>query len=56
VAVVVAFFVCWAPFHAQRLTALYVKHWTAEAMDIHSRLFYVSGQLMKFLYVKDTDN
>lgn len=45
VAVVVAFFVCWAPFHAQRLTSLYIKTWTPEEIEIHSKLFYVSGVL-----------
>ncbi|KAK3090125.1 hypothetical protein FSP39_009371 [Pinctada imbricata] len=45
VAVVVAFFLCWAPYHAQRLMTLYVKHWTPETMEFHSHLFYISGVL-----------
>lgn len=45
VAVVAAFFLCWAPFHAQRLMTLYTKHWTKEAMELHSHLFYISGVL-----------
>jgi len=43
VAVVVAFFLCWAPFHAQRLMTLYVKDWTMELIEMQSYLFYVSG-------------
>ncbi|XP_076078940.1 pyrokinin-1 receptor-like [Mytilus galloprovincialis] len=45
VAVVVAFFLCWAPFHAQRLMTLYTKNWTPETMELHSHLFYISGVL-----------
>ncbi|VDI37170.1 neuromedin U receptor 1 [Mytilus galloprovincialis] len=45
VAVVAAFFLCWAPFHAQRLMTLYTKHWTPETMEFHSHLFYISGVL-----------
>ncbi|XP_061169312.1 pyrokinin-1 receptor-like isoform X1 [Saccostrea echinata] len=45
VAVVVAFFLCWAPFHAQRLMTLYVKDWSPESMEFHSHLFYISGVL-----------
>ncbi|KAL3884207.1 hypothetical protein ACJMK2_030426 [Sinanodonta woodiana] len=45
VAVVVAFFVCWAPFHAQRLMTLYVKEWTPDLLELQSHLFYVSGVL-----------
>ena len=47
VAVVVAFFVCWAPFHAQRLMTLYIKNWTTELHEIHSHLFYVSGKVAR---------
>ncbi|XP_045198104.1 neuropeptides capa receptor-like isoform X2 [Mercenaria mercenaria] len=45
VAVVVAFFVCWAPFHAQRLLTVYNRHWTPLLFDVQSSLFYVSGVL-----------
>ncbi|XP_046365443.2 pyrokinin-1 receptor-like [Haliotis rufescens] len=47
VAVVVAFFICWAPFHAQRLMTLYIKHeqWTPDLLLVQSHLFYVSGVL-----------
>lgn len=45
VAVVVAFFLCWAPFHAQRLMTLYIKDWSPESMEFHSHLFYISGVL-----------
>ncbi|GFO40705.1 neuropeptide capa receptor [Plakobranchus ocellatus] len=47
VAVVVAFFVCWAPFHAQRLMTVYIRHdqWTPELLTLQSHLFYVSGIL-----------
>ncbi|RUS70776.1 hypothetical protein EGW08_021463, partial [Elysia chlorotica] len=47
VAVVVAFFVCWAPFHAQRLMTVYIKQdqWTPELLALQSHLFYVSGVL-----------
>ncbi|XP_064618343.1 LOW QUALITY PROTEIN: pyrokinin-1 receptor-like [Liolophura sinensis] len=53
VAVVVAFFVCWAPFHAQRFMTLYVKDWTKTLLEVQSQLFYVSGLL---LYVSSTVN
>ena len=45
VAVVVAFFVCWAPFHAQRLMTLYVPtpQWTDELLEAHKVLYYISG-------------
>ncbi|WAR06973.1 PK1R-like protein, partial [Mya arenaria] len=45
VAVVVAFFVCWAPFHAQRLLTVYNTDWTPRLLDFQSSLFYVSGVL-----------
>ena len=43
VAVVVAFVICWAPFHAQRLMTIYVAHWTDALLEIQSLLFYISG-------------
>ncbi|XP_060566310.1 pyrokinin-1 receptor-like [Ruditapes philippinarum] len=48
VAVVVAFFLCWAPFHAQRLMTLYIKTWTKQLIEVQSYLFYVSGVLYFF--------
>ncbi|KAK3098819.1 hypothetical protein FSP39_023369 [Pinctada imbricata] len=47
VAVVVAFFCCWAPFNAQRLMTSYIeqKDWTPLLMDIQGKLFYISGVL-----------
>ncbi|KAH3728463.1 hypothetical protein DPMN_054420 [Dreissena polymorpha] len=47
VAVVVAFFLCWAPFHAQRLMTLYIKsdEWTPFLMTIQTHLFLISGVL-----------
>merc|ERR1712178_124865 len=47
VAVVVAFFICWAPFHAQRLMTAFVPDdaWTPQLLEIQSALFYVSGVL-----------
>nr|BAF36977.1 diapause hormone receptor [Orgyia thyellina] len=48
VAVVVAFFICWAPFHAQRLVAIYgtTEHHLAKSPILHfvySFLTYISG-------------
>lgn len=43
VAVVVAFFCCWAPFNAQRLITSYVSEWTPLLFEIQSTLFYISG-------------
>ena len=45
VAVVVAFFICWAPFYAQRLMTVYIKddQWTDTLLEIQSLLFYISG-------------
>ncbi|WAR06771.1 CAPAR-like protein [Mya arenaria] len=42
---VVAFFICWAPFHAQRLLTIYNKNWTPLLLHIQSALFYISGVL-----------
>ena len=47
VAEVVAFFVCWAPFHAQRLWTIYMKreHWTLELLDLQNHVFFLSLSL-----------
>lgn len=49
VAVVTAFFVCWAPFHAQRLLAVYLSSAPEEAQDalfdFYRYLMYTSGML-----------
>ncbi|XP_023338062.1 neuropeptides capa receptor [Eurytemora carolleeae] len=42
VAVVVAFFLCWAPFHAQRLGYVYFKHTRTFGL-VNEYLFYISG-------------
>ncbi|XP_017770835.1 PREDICTED: uncharacterized protein LOC108558432, partial [Nicrophorus vespilloides] len=48
-AVVVAFFICWAPFHAQRLLAVYLATASPEAqaafLHIYTALMYISGVL-----------
>ncbi|RUS72872.1 hypothetical protein EGW08_019359, partial [Elysia chlorotica] len=50
VAVVIAFFVCWAPFHAQRLMTMYVApdEWTEDLLTVQTNLFYISGVLYFF--------
>ncbi|KAJ8315275.1 hypothetical protein KUTeg_007425, partial [Tegillarca granosa] len=45
VAVVVAFFICWAPFHAQRLFTMYNTNWSRNNMEIQMYMFYISGVL-----------
>lgn len=48
VAVAVAFFLCWAPFHAQRLMAVYGKVFSPKSrifMQTYTVLTYVSGVL-----------
>ncbi|KAK7493133.1 hypothetical protein BaRGS_00015654, partial [Batillaria attramentaria] len=44
VAVVIAFFVCWAPFHTQRLMTIYIPQeaWTPELLTIQTYIFYIS--------------
>ncbi|XP_061167513.1 neuropeptides capa receptor-like [Saccostrea echinata] len=50
VAVVIAFFACWAPFHAQRLWTIYMNkdHWTPELLDLQNHVFFLSGVLYFF--------
>ncbi|KFM79568.1 Neuropeptides capa receptor, partial [Stegodyphus mimosarum] len=45
IAVVIAFFICWAPFHAQRLLAVYVapKDWTRRLRIVNEILYYTAG-------------
>lgn len=48
VAVVIAFFVCWAPYHTQRLMFVYVTlygEWTGTLRDINQNIFYVAGKI-----------
>lgn len=48
-AVVVSFFICWLPFHAQRILAQYLAaHWGEDnglLVDLHFKTFYISGVL-----------
>ena len=47
VTVVVAFFVCWAPYHSQRLLFLYVSlygQWTEPLRKINQDLFSLAGK------------
>lgn len=45
VAVVVAFFLCWAPFHAQRLMAVYGSSYDVDQLKIYGLLNQFSGIL-----------
>ena len=57
VAVVVAFFICWAPFHAQRLILMYVDgdpaNWPSTLMAVQNVLYFSSGI---FYYVSSVIN
>ena len=47
VAVVIAFFVCWAPYHTQRLMFVYVTlygQWTDNLKFVNQHLFYFAGK------------
>lgn len=50
IAVVIAFFVCWAPFHTQRLFACFFdpNEWTRELRQLNEILFYTGGCLYYF--------
>ena len=52
VAVVVAFFICWAPFHAQRLMTIYIRddQWTPLWLELQSHLFYISGRTIRRVF------
>ncbi|VDI42447.1 pyrokinin-1 receptor-like [Mytilus galloprovincialis] len=43
VAVVVGFFVCWAPFHVERLVTSNIESWSPFLLRVYRILFYSSG-------------
>lgn len=43
VAVVTSFFICWTPFHAQRLLAIYTEEVTPALIVAFTILTYISG-------------
>jgi hypothetical protein len=45
VAVVIAFFLCWAPFHMQRLFYVYGKH-SPNFGKINEWAYYITGQCL----------
>ncbi|CAK9298555.1 unnamed protein product [Gordionus sp. m RMFG-2023] len=53
VAVVVTFFICWAPFNAQRLFFVFVKEWTPERKATLEKLYNITGCLF---YANSTVN
>lgn len=50
VAVVTTFFICWLPFHIQRMSTIYVDfaHLNPSVMQLFTILFYVSGIFKSF--------
>lgn len=54
VAVVIAFFVCWAPYQAQRLLFVWVTQygdWTATLRDVNQALFYIAGKCEAIIFL-----
>ncbi|XP_044263083.1 pyrokinin-1 receptor-like [Tribolium madens] len=54
IAVVVAFFICWAPFHAQRLMAVYLSTASKEAQEMTFELYMVLMYASGILYFLST--
>lgn len=54
VAVVVAFFICWAPFHAQRLLAVYLSNASPEAQETFAGFYVVLMHTSGVLYFVST--
>ncbi|XP_030243679.1 pyrokinin-1 receptor-like isoform X3 [Drosophila navojoa] len=54
VAVVICFFLCWAPFHAQRLIAIYAPARGAQLHDQHELLYTVMTYISGVLYYLST--
>lgn len=44
VAVVIGFFICWAPFHAQRLLYIYAKD-SPNYREINEKMFFITGHI-----------
>ena len=49
VAVVIAFFFCWAPFHTQRLLYVHAKDSIVDYVNINEIIFLVSGIKIVFI-------
>ena len=54
VAVVAAFFICWAPFHAQRLLAVYMQSASAETQAIGIKIYMPVMHISGVLYFLST--